>query len=205
MTPGTMAACAPGPPAALVRHGAAMRRVREAPSSRGERSLAPPPWGGGARPGIFCTRLDSATPVTVEIASRAVVALGDVARAGALPVGRLKGTSCKPPPPEPGPPDEYASYVLRLPHDPLEHLRRSPPDMGRLRVVTANCGGLGSDTRKVPRLIAYLSCAGPDIAHLQEAGTQFAAAWLAGLPYRVCVRSLFPGGGGWSPWSTPAS
>ena len=29
--------------AALVRHGAAMCRLREAPSSRGERGLAPPP------------------------------------------------------------------------------------------------------------------------------------------------------------------
>ena len=44
-------------------------------------------------------------------------------------------------------------------------------------------------------LSTYLACAVPDIAHLQEAGTQFAAAWLAGLPYRVCVGPLFPGGG----------
>ena len=107
----------------------------------------------------------------MEMESRAVVALGDVDHPGALPVGRLQGTRCQLPPPEPGPPEEYALYVLRLPHDPLEHVERSPPDMGRLRVVTANYGGLGSDPRKVPRLIAYLASAGPDIAHLQEAGT----------------------------------
>ena len=122
-----------------------MLQLREAPSGRGVRGLAPPPPPpGGPRPALFCTRLDSATPVTVEMALRAVVALGDVAHPGALPVGRLQGTRCEPPTPQPGPPDEYASYVLRLPHDPLEHLQRSPPDMGRLRVVTAKCGGLGS-------------------------------------------------------------
>ena len=32
--------------------------------------------------------------------------------------------------PELKPPGEYASYTDRLPHDPLEHLRRSPPDVG---------------------------------------------------------------------------
>ena len=110
-------------------------------------------------------------------------------------MGRLQGTRCEQPPPDPRPLEEYASYALRLPHNPLVHLQRSPPYMGRLRVVTANCGGLGSDPRKVLRLIAYLACAGSDIAHLQEAGTQFAAAWLAGLPYGVCVGPLFPGGG----------
>ena len=62
-------------------------------------------------------------------------------------------------------------------------------------MVTANFGGLASDPRKVPRLIAYPACAEPDIAHLQEAGTHFAAAWLAGLPYRVYVGPLFPRGG----------
>ena len=122
-----------------------MRQLRKTPSSRGDRGLGPPP--GGPATG---TRLDSATPVTVEMASRAVGALGDVANPGALPVGRLQGTRCEPPPAEPGPPKNYASYVLRLRHDPLEHLQRSLPDMGRLRVVTANCGGLGSDPRPVP-------------------------------------------------------
>ena len=146
-----------------------MCQLQEAPSGGSERG--PPPPRGGPRLGLFCTRLNSATLVTVEMASRAVAALGDVAHPGALPVGRLQDTHCEPPPTEPGPPEEYASYVLRLPHDPLEHLQRSPPDMGRLRVVTAKCGGLGSDPRKVPRFIAYLACAGPDIARLQEAGT----------------------------------
>ena len=178
------------PPYAMGLQCSSYRRIRAAGVSE-----ASPPLLGAPRPGLFCTRLDSATPVTVEMASRAVVALADVAHPGALPLGRQQGTRCEPPPPEPGPPDEYASYVLRLPHDPVEHLQRSPPDMGRLRVGTTNCGGLGSDLRKVPCLIAYLTCAGPDIAHLQEAGTQFAAAWLAGLPYRMCVGPLFPGGG----------
>ena len=188
MTPGTMAAHAPvlsprAPSSPRMPWGC-NAPPREAPSGRGER--APPPPPGAPRPGLFCTRLDSATPVTVEMASRGAVALGGVAQPGAVPLGRLQGTR-KPPPPDPGPPEEYASYALRQPHDPLEHLQSSPPDMGRLRVVTANCGGLGSDPRKVPRLIAYVACAGPDIAHLQEAGIQFAAAWLAGLPYRMCV------------------
>ena len=100
-----------------------------------------------------------------------------------------------PPLPPPLPPP-YFPPLPPPPHDPLEHLQRSPPDLGRLRIVTANCGGLGSEPRTDPRLIAYLACAEPNIAHLQEAGTQFAAAWLAGLPYRVCVGPLFPGGGG---------
>ena len=166
-------------------------------------SEASAPPLGAPRQGLFCIHLDCATPVTVEMASRAVVELGGMAQPGAVPVGRLQGTRCEPPPPEPGPPEEYASYALRVPHDPLEHLQRSPPDVGQLLVVAANCGGLGSDPGKVPRLIAYLACAEPDIAHLQEAGTQFAAACMAGLPYRVCVWPLIPGGG-WSPWCTPA-
>ena len=159
----------------------------------GEASPPPPPRS--QRQGLFCIRLDSATPVTVEMASWTVVELGGVAHPGAVAVGRLQGTRCEPPPPDPRPPEEYASYALRLPHDPLEHLQCSPADMGRLRVVTANSGGLGSDPRKVPRLIANVACARPDIAHLQEAGTQFPAAWVAGLPYRVCVGPLFPRGG----------
>ena len=68
--------------------------------------------------------------------------------------------------------------------------------MGRLCVATADCGDLGSDPRKVPRLVAYLTSAEPDVAHLQEAGLHFAAAWLAGLSYRVCVGPFFRGGGG---------
>ena len=66
----------------------------------------------------------------------------------------------------------------------------APLDVGRLRIITTNCGGLGLDPRKLPRLIAYLACAEPGVAHLQEASPHFAAAWLAGLPYRVCVRPL---------------
>ena len=55
---------------------------------------------------------------------------------------------------------------------------------------------LASDPLKVPRLIAQLGCAEPDIARLQEVGTQFSAAWLASVKYRVCVGPLFPGEGG---------
>ena len=86
--------------------------------------------------------------------------------------------------------------MLRLPHDPLEHLQRSPPNEGRLRVVTANWGDLGSDPRKVPCLITYLACAEPDVAQLQQASPRFAAAWLGGVQHRVCVGPLFPRGGG---------
>ena len=69
-------------------------------------------------------------------------------------------------------------------------MQRRSPDVGRLsslHIITGNCGGLGADPRKVPRLIAFLACADPDIAHLQEAVPHFAAAWLAGLSYRACV------------------
>ena len=121
---------------------------------------------------------------------------------GAVPVGRLQGARCEPPSPSPGPREEYASYALCLPHDPLEHLQRSPPDVGRLRVVRANCGGLGPDTQKVPRLIAYLAYAEPDVAHLREAGPHFAAVWLAGLPYLVCGAPL-PGRGPGHPSTHP--
>ena len=68
--------------------------------------------------------------------------------------------------------------------------------MSRLCVVIAHCSGLGLDPRKVPLLIAYLAYAEHDVAHLQEAGLQFAASWLARLPYRVCVGPIFRGGGG---------
>ena len=67
-------------------------------------------------------------------------------------------------------------------------------NVGRLCVVTANCGGQGSDPRKVPRLIADQVCADPDVAHVQEAGLHFAAVCLAGVPCCVCVAPLFPGG-----------
>ena len=89
----------------------------------------PPPPPGAPRQDLLCIRLDSATPVTVEMASRTVVDLGGVARPKGAQVGRLQGTRCEPPPSDPGPPENYASYALRLPHDPLEHLQRSPPDM----------------------------------------------------------------------------
>ena len=101
-----------------------------------------------------------------------------------------------PAPHPPPPPQEYAWYALCVPHDPLEQLQRAPPAMARLGVVTANCGGLGSDPRNVPCLIAYLACAGPDIAHLQEAGTQFAAA---------CASRPSSREGVWSPSCTAAS
>ena len=126
---------------------------------------------------------------------RAPVCTVNPAAGGRRPPGRLQGTKCEPPPPRSRPSRGVCLVCASLPHDPLEQLQRSSHDMGRLRVVTANCGGLGSEPRKVPRLIAYLACAGRDIAHLQEAGTEFAATWLAGLPYRVCVGPLFPGGG----------
>ena len=161
------------------------------------------PLGATQQP-LFCVRLNSATPVSVEMASLAIVKLGGMAQPRVVPVGWLQDTWCEPSPPQPGPPEEYASYPLRLPHDPLDHLQRSPPDVGQLRVVTASCGAPGSDPQKAPRLIAYLACAAPDIAHLQEASTQFADVWLAGQPDRVSVGPLFPVGGGGSPWCTAA-
>ena len=164
---------------------------------------APPP--GAPQQGLLCIRLDSATPVTVEMALRAVMELRGTAQPGGVPVGRLQGAMCQPTSPNLGPPQVYALYVLCLPHDPWEHLQRNAPTVGGLHIVTANCGGLGSDPWKVPRLIAYLACAEPDVAHLHQAVLHFAAAWLAGLWYRVCVGAPLPGeGGGWSPWHTPA-
>ena len=131
----------------------------------------------------------------MQMASWAVVELVDMVQPGAVPVGQLQGTRCVPPPADPGPPEEYVLYALRQPHDPMEHLKRSPPDVTTLRVVTANCGGLGAQPRILPRVIAYLARAELDAAHLQEATMHFAAACLAGLPYRVCVGPPFPKGG----------
>ena len=66
--------------------------------------------------GMFCIHLDSATPVTVEMAARAVMELEGAAQPGAAPVGRLPGARCELPSPDLGPPEEYALYALRLPH-----------------------------------------------------------------------------------------
>ena len=63
------------------------------------------------------------------------------------------------------------------------------------RVTTVNCRGLGTDVRKVPQLIAYLVCGGPDIVYLQELGPAFTVAWLRGLLYAVKVGPLFASGG----------
>ena len=52
--------------------------------------------------------------------------------------------------------------------------------MEHLRVTTINYGGLGTDPRKMPWLIAYLVCAELDIIHPQELGPTFTPAWLRG-------------------------
>ena len=189
------------PPYAIELQCSSCGRLRAA----GVCEASPPPPPGAPWPGLFCTRLDSATPVTVDMASRAVVVLDDVAQPGALPLGRVQGTRCEPPPPEPGPLDEYASFVLRLPHDPLEHLHRSPPDMGRLRVVTANCGGLGSDPRKVPRLMTHTwPVRGPTSPTCRRrALSSPPRGWPACRT--ACAWGPSSPGEGWSPWSTPAS
>ena len=80
-----------------------MRQLREAPSSRGERGLTPPPPPPGApRQGLLCTRLDSATPVTVEMASRTIVGIGGVAQPGAVQL-LLPDPPAPAPPPSPPP------------------------------------------------------------------------------------------------------
>ena len=129
------------------------------------REASPLPQGASQR-GVFSARLDATTLVTVEMAVRAVVELGWTNQPGAIPVGGLQGIRCQLPSPNPGPSEEYASYAQRLPHNHWSTCGAAPPNMGRLRVITANCGDLGSDPRKVPRFMAYLVCAEPDVAHL---------------------------------------
>ena len=155
-------------------------------------SASPP---GTPQRGLFCKRLDYATPVTVETASRTVVQLGERPSPGRSRwADCTQGASRHP---------RTRAYLRsmprthRMPHDPLEHLQCSPPGVHGLRVIMANCGGLsmGLDPRKVLRLITYLACAEPDVTRLIEAGPHFAAARLAGLLHRVCVGALFPGRG----------
>ena len=76
------------------------------------------------------------------------------------------------------PPESEGTVVARL-NKRNGGSQRGPPNMERLRVTTANCGGLGTDPRKVPRLIAHPVCAEPDVVHLQELGPAFTPAWLA--------------------------
>ena len=125
------------------------------------------------------------------MASWTVADLRGVAQPGAVPVCRLQGTWCELPPPGAGHPEDYASYALRLPHDPCSTCGAAL--LTWAVSVSSRPTGAASDLTpgKVTRLIAYLACAGPNIAHLQEGGTPFAAAGLAGLPYRVCVGPLF--------------
>ena len=61
-----------------------MFQPRETPHSWGERGLVLPP--GASQRGLLCIRLESTTPITVEIVSRAVVELGNMAQPGAGPV-----------------------------------------------------------------------------------------------------------------------
>ena len=113
----------------------------------------------------------------------------------ALPLGYMQGLQWKPPAPVQGPPAAYKLWHIRFQQGPLKQLIRGSPNMKRLLVTTAGCGGLDSDPRKVPRLIAYLVYTEPDIVHLRELGPTFMLAWLCGLLYAMKVGPLFAGGG----------
>ena len=154
----------PAPPAPLVRQGTSVLRLREAPRGRDERGLQPAPKGPATGDVLYTPRFSHARHRGDGGVGRCGARGGSPARGS--PGGPPARRPCEKPSPDPGPPEEYASYALRVLHDPLEHLQRSPPNVGRLRGATANSGGLGSDPRKVPRLIAYLACAEPDDAHL---------------------------------------
>ena len=108
----------------------------------GVREASPPPLGTPGT-GMFCNRLDASTPVTVVMAARRRSDWRDNPTGGRpswAPARHQVHAAI----PSPGPPKEYASYAEPQPHDPLEHLRRSPLDVGCLRIITANCGGLRS-------------------------------------------------------------
>ena len=192
----------PGPSVKLQCRGASVCQLREVALGRGERGIRSAP--GGPQRGLFCIRLNFTTPVTVEMASWAEH--GGTAQPGAVPMGRLQGTRCEPPPPIPVPLEEYALYALRLPRHPLEHVQRSPPDVGRLPVVKASCGGLGPDPRKVPLLIATSLVRSRMLPTCRRrARTSPQRSWAA--CHTVCTwgPSSVGGGGGWSPCYTPPS
>ena len=97
--------------------------------------------------------------------------------------------------PKPGLPEAYASWYTRLHTGLLEHQKRGPSNMECLWVITVICGRLGTDPHQVPRLIAYLACAEPDVVHLEELDPMCTPAWLPGHPYTVKDGPLLAMGG----------
>ena len=71
----------------------------------------------------------------------------------ALPLGRMQLLSCELPARTSGVPDAHESWRIRFRRGCLERLQRRPPNMKCLRVTTGNCGDLGTDPCKEPRLI----------------------------------------------------
>lgn len=137
--------------------------------------------------GSCCWLTPDDTPITSDAAARSTVVLGHQPLHGVLPTSFLRRYQCTPPelPPFgiPGAPPYQPHFPTAPPS--------TPPASVSLRVLSANCGGAAS---KLPRLVALLLHADPDIACLQEAGA-ITTDMLRGLPYRSVHSTPIRGGG----------
>ena len=127
------------------------------------------------------------------MAARSCLPLGSTALAGALPTAHLHSWSCQPPGTIPCPAaarDAFAGAHL-FQGVQAQLAAACDPEAAALRVLTINCGGLGS---KIPQLLMLLDHTEADVVCLQEVDT-LDPADLHGLGYRVSVGAARRGGG----------
>ena len=119
----------PSPPATLMCRWASVSQLREAPRGRGERGLCPATGGPEAGAVLYTPRPGHARHCGDGVAGRR--GSRRYGPPGAVPVGRLQGTSCEPPPLHQGALEEYASYVRFTCRKPPLEPTVQPPRRGQ--------------------------------------------------------------------------
>ena len=148
----------------------------------------------------LCTWCDKPTPITSDMADRAVAVIDDTwILPGVLNLATLWNRPCLPP--SGAHSRSLTAAAINNLYLPLQQhyeglqinkLTQTSQDINHLRVMGINCGGLSDKLAKLIALIVYVD---PDVITLQEVGPTYNSHTLEGLPYKSYNSELFPSGG----------
>ena len=150
-----------------------------------------------ARPPVMpvCGALPKGSTVTRRMARCSNIRVSGLSGASAFSLSTAACHLCSPGVCDLQPPGDDNLYrQLRARHDGsyIPKFDALPTGIARLLVFTINAGGLAS---KMRMLLALLVDFEPDVVCLQEAGPLFVDDSLKGVPYRVILGPVVPGGG----------
>ena len=150
-----------------------------------------------ARPPVMpvCGALPKGSTVTRRMARSSNIHVSGLSGASAFSLSTAAKHLCSPGFCDLQPPGDDSLYQqLRARHDGsyIPKFDALPTGITKLLVFTINAGGLAS---KMRMLLALLVDFEPDVVCLQEAGPLFVDDSLKGVPYRVGLGPVVPGGG----------